>query len=116
MRGIAPPIRDYVAQQISLANGSAPGQQEPGEIERLRARVGDLLDRIENLEKRPQMRYCGVWTGGQAYLPGETVTFKGSLWHCNAATTARPPGPDWTLCVKSGRDGRDAGPRAGKAG
>jgi|SRR6478609_2252143 len=53
--------------------------------------------------------YAGVFKDGTAYEPGDMVTWGGSLWHCDKATTDKP-GPDsWSLAVKKGRDGKDAG-------
>lgn len=53
--------------------------------------------------------YRGVFKQGETYPAGGFVTHDGSLWHANAATAARPgSGPDWTLAVKRGRDGKGA--------
>jgi hypothetical protein len=57
----------------------------------------------------PVMIYRGVFTEG-SYSKGDTVTWGGSLWHCDADTTESKPGDgskDWTLCAKKGRDGKD---------
>jgi integrin beta 3 len=54
----------------------------------------------------PFMIYRGVWTDGQAYTRGDTVTWGGSLYHCDAETTARPGTEAWTLAAKKGRDGK----------
>jgi hypothetical protein len=58
----------------------------------------------------PAMIYRGVFKEGQAYEKGDTVTWGGSLWHCDeAVTTSKPDGAEkhWTLAAKKGRDGRD---------
>jgi hypothetical protein len=34
----------------------------------------------------PVMIYQGVFKSGQEYLPGDTVTWGGSLWHCDEQT------------------------------
>ena len=52
--------------------------------------------------------YRGVFVEGDTYDKGDLVTWAGSLWHCNADTTDKPGGDDWTLAVKKGRDGRSA--------
>lgn len=55
----------------------------------------------------PVMLYRGVFAEGAEYQPGDTVTWGGSLWHCNALTTDRPGETGttgWTLAVKKGRD------------
>jgi hypothetical protein len=75
-----------------------------------------LRDRIARLEKEiEQRRYVGVWATGK-YHEGNMVTLDGSIFHCNVAETTQRPGtgPDWTLAIKRGQDGRDAsrGPTA----
>ena len=58
----------------------------------------------------PAMIYRGVFKDGQSYERGDTVTWGGSLWHCDVpATTSKPDGAEkhWTLAAKKGRDGRD---------
>jgi hypothetical protein len=66
----------------------------------------ELRERIRALERRPTLRYEGVWQSGKTYQRGNVVTDAGSMWHANIATSARP-GSDtsaWTLAVKRGRD------------
>lgn len=48
----------------------------------------------------------GVFKDGAEYVTGDAVSFGGSLWIAQRATTARPDGPDtgWRLAVKKGRD------------
>ncbi|MEH3577790.1 hypothetical protein POW01_01910 [Enterobacter cloacae] len=58
----------------------------------------------------PVTIYRDVFKAGKAYEPGDTVTWAGSLWHCNETTTDKPGEPGtkgWTLAVKKGRDLRD---------
>ncbi|WP_247607250.1 phage gp6-like head-tail connector protein [Enterobacter hormaechei] len=58
----------------------------------------------------PVMIYQGVFKSGQEYLPGDTVTWGGSLWHCDELTQDKPGeagSKGWTLAAKRGRDGRD---------
>ena len=53
--------------------------------------------------------YKGVFAHGE-HEQGDTVTWAGSLWHCNKTGTKAKPGDgsaDWTLAVKKGRDGRE---------
>lgn len=54
------------------------------------------------------MIYQGIYKEGSAYTPGDTVTWGGSLWHCNAPTGDKPGegSKDWTLATKRGRDGK----------
>ncbi|MEY7815895.1 phage gp6-like head-tail connector protein [Enterobacter cloacae] len=58
----------------------------------------------------PVTIYRDVFKSGKEYEPGDTVTWAGSLWHCNEKTTDKPGEPGtkgWTLAVKKGRDLRD---------
>ncbi|WP_010226207.1 hypothetical protein [Pseudomonas donghuensis] len=57
----------------------------------------------------PVMIYRGVFAPGD-YVPGDTVTWAGSLWHCDESTCDKPGEPGskgWRLSVKRGRDGKD---------
>ncbi|MHB0132656.1 phage gp6-like head-tail connector protein [Klebsiella pneumoniae] len=57
----------------------------------------------------PTMVYRGVFKSGDEYLPGDTVTWGGSLWHCDEQTQDKPGetgSKGWTLAAKRGRDGR----------
>jgi hypothetical protein len=55
----------------------------------------------------PSQIYRGVYRPGQTYERGDTVTWGGSVWHCNEKTSAKPGDGSggWTLCVKKGSDG-----------
>lgn len=60
----------------------------------------------------PGMVDRGVYADGESYEKGDAVTWGGSLFIAQCATTTRPEsGPDWRLAVKRGREGRE-----GKAG
>ncbi|ECE2658131.1 hypothetical protein C5Z60_00400 [Salmonella enterica] len=57
----------------------------------------------------PTMIYKGVFNAGESYLPGDTVTWGGSLWHCDEPTADKPGevgSKGWTLAAKRGRDAR----------
>ncbi len=74
-------------------------------------RRGDLAKSFEV----PSMIYRDVFKPDAIYARGDTVTWAGSLWHCNSATTgglAPDAGDprDWTLCAKRGREGRPGAP------
>ena len=59
----------------------------------------------------PAMIYRGVWRDDQDYQRGDTVTWAGSLWHCDVdKTSEKPDGSEkhWTLAAKRGRDGKEA--------
>jgi hypothetical protein len=58
--------------------------------------------------KWPTMIYRDVFKDGSEYQHGDVVTWGGSLWHCDKATSAKPGTEDWTLACKKGRDGKDA--------
>jgi hypothetical protein len=73
-----------------------------------RAECDALRKRIEELEARPTVKYCGVWSPDEQYVEGNLATHRGSVWHCNRATRAVPGdgSGDWVLCVKRGKDAR----------
>lgn len=65
----------------------------------------------------PTMIYRGAYAEAQTYERGDTVTWGGSLWHCNggepegewSGATNEKPGDGskhWTLAAKRGRDGK----------
>lgn len=55
----------------------------------------------------------GVFKEGQAYLPGDGVTWGGSFWICQTETKEKPDSAkDWRLAVKRGKDGKDADPKS----
>ena len=90
-----------------LMQGLAAGTREFVE-----ARVATLEARIVALEQRPAgLKYTGVWQRANEYERHDGVTHGGSLWVCVGDRARSEPGTDtktWQLCVKAGRDGRDA--------
>jgi hypothetical protein len=76
------------------------------QLDPMRARLDALEDVVRNAKS---LQYRGVHEAGTAYDAGDTVTYGGSLWHCNSLTKDRPGegNPAWTLAVKRGRDGKD---------
>ncbi|HDI9807147.1 TPA: phage portal protein, partial [Escherichia coli] len=65
--------------------------------------------RTEKTFSLPVMLYRGVFRAGETYHPGDTVTWGGSLWHCNSMTEDKPGeahSSAWTLAAKRGRDAR----------
>ena len=82
---------------------------------------GALAEQVKALEARVAaveksgasgFRYRQIWSEDQSYVPGDFVTFSGSMWACIRETQDRPGSSadcGWKLCVKSvrGRDGRD---------
>jgi hypothetical protein len=73
----------------------------------LKERIAQLEKQIQKIEQR---KYVGVWAVGK-YFEGQLVTHDGSMWHCNQDTDQRPgSGPDWTLAIKRGQDGKPRQP------
>jgi integrin beta 3 len=61
--------------------------------------------------KLPVMIYRDIWNAERTYDEGDAVTWGGSLWVAQKDTPeGKPDAPDsgWKLCVKRGRDGKDA--------
>jgi uncharacterized small protein (DUF1192 family) len=83
-------------------------------VKPLEDRIAQLEAKIVRLEATLEARnfsYMGTWKEGKIYGPGSFVTHSGALWHSNIFHNTQRPGDgdaSWTLCVKSGRDGRDA--------
>jgi hypothetical protein len=67
-----------------------------------------IQKRIAALEQQTRLKYVGPWKPARDYLPGEFVSYAGSIWHCKQHTGTRPNKcPEaWTLAVKSGRDAK----------
>jgi hypothetical protein len=73
--------------------------------------LGDLERRIAALEQRPAgLKYVGTWDAETDYALNEGVTCGGSIWIARSPSRGLRPGegPEWTLAVKRGRDGKDA--------
>jgi hypothetical protein len=66
-------------------------------------------DGVDGAPGKPGLEFEGVYQDGKSYDRGHLVTFGGSSWHCNEATTTKPGDGSkaWTLMVKRGRDGKD---------
>lgn len=65
-----------------------------------------LIQRIETLEKRATVQYCGVFDVAKSYAVGDMVTHGGSVWHCDQAHHGDWSQDSFTLAVKKGRDAR----------
>lgn len=93
-------VREYVSTKIDPLDIS---------VKRLRDNVTRLEIRVSELEAQRSLKYLGVFKDGLDYLPGDFVTFAGSVWHCREATRDRPGSSVcWQLAVKRGADGKDA--------
>jgi hypothetical protein len=90
---LVPPIKEFVEKKIAAA-------------------VHPLIERIKELEQRPQLQYEGVWMSSKSYAAGACVTHDGCLFIAKSASVSVRPGHGgcWQMAVKSGRDGRDARP------
>ncbi|WP_064742256.1 hypothetical protein [Inquilinus limosus] len=78
--------------------------------------MSDVRSRLEALERQANAAaergfpYRGVWQKAEQYNRGDFTTCDGSMWFCCASTRDRPGSSDaWTLAVKRGQDGKDAG-------
>jgi integrin beta 3 len=71
-------------------------------------KIGDAVHEI----KTAIVLDAGAWKEGVSYVPGDAVTWGGSLFIAQTATTAKPEDKsgDWRLAVKRGHDGRDFRP------
>lgn len=57
----------------------------------------------------PVVLDCGVYKAGQEYRAGDGVTWGGSFWIAQEATSEKPDsGKGWRLAVKRGRDAKAA--------
>lgn len=63
---------------------------------------------VEKVFAMPVVIDRGVWVAGETYVPGDAVSYDGSLWIAQEET-GRQPGTSksWRLAVKHGRDGRN---------
>jgi hypothetical protein len=111
-------MSDQTEQQEGAARlpPATPGKFRltDGEVKTLMQSVAQVLaplvKRINELEARPTLRYCGVWKGDVGYGEGAAVTHDGSVWIAKAiASPGARPGENnaWQLAVKRGKDGRD---------
>lgn len=66
----------------------------------------------------PVMIYKGVFRAESKFERGDTVTWDGSLWHCEVDTTSNKPGTggDWKLAAKHGAPGKDGNSVKGERG
>jgi hypothetical protein len=84
----------------------SPGRRDRTPCKPLTERIAQLEKQIEKIERR---KYVGVWSTGKLFEQGQFCTHDNSMWHCNVDGTEQRPGtgPDWTLAIKRGRDGKD---------
>jgi len=103
LRSPVKPVYDANGILIGARRSALPGDESSDGGATLAA----MEARLKAVEKKPLMRYRGVWKAEVRYDEGDVATLGGSMWHADCSTTARPgTSDDWTLCVKRGRDGR----------
>lgn len=68
------------------------------------ARLDALERRLDSLEAKPHVRYCGVWEADRQYCAGDAATLSGSLWisHIDSKGVRPGDGKIWQLAVKRG--------------
>src|SRR5262245_27522832 len=95
-------LQNYAHKQVARALETAT-MTTPDGGRTLRWAIGDNVHEI----KTALVLDAGVWKEGASYVPGDAVTFAGSFWIAQTATTAKPPSADWRLAVRKGDNGRD---------
>lgn len=132
MKGIGPVFRDTIARSVAplvhrlvALEAREPERGEKGERGfglddfdmELQADGRTLLFKFTSGDiteihelYMPVMIYRGVFVDGSTYTRGDTVTWAGSLWHCEDETAEKPGdgAKSWRLAAKRGRDGKDA--------
>ena len=110
-RQIVESVKGYLSRELGpilrrLAAVEARPREESAAI--LSAEITQLEKRLARVEDRPVLQYLGVFEQGHSYVRGDTVTWAGSIWHCNEPTSDKPgaSSSSWTLAVKRGRDAR----------
>jgi Collagen triple helix repeat (20 copies) len=93
--------RKFKAAAVTTADGGRT----------LRWALGDIVHEI----KTAIVLDAGIWKEGRDYAAGDGVTLGGSFFIAQTATSAKPPGNDWRLAVRAGRDGRDYRPEEERA-
>ncbi len=82
-----------------------------GSFEEIETWIREIQGRIKELESRPEFEDAGVWSDEKSYKNGNGVTYDGSFWIVKRDTQpGEKPGASsgFRLCVKRGKDGRDA--------
>jgi hypothetical protein len=130
---LGPVVARLAALELRLEMKAAETSPILGAIADLTKDVGTMRERLAVVEVRPSvpgpkgdpgpagtngldgthgaagLSFEGVYQDGKSYAVGHLVTWAGSSWHCNEATTTKPGDGSkaWTLMVKRGRDGKD---------
>jgi hypothetical protein len=100
-------------QKLSDALGKLKWKEiSPAEVcEIIVDAVADALrpirERIAALEKEAEQRvYRGVYSTHEKYFKHNSCTHSGNLWIAIAEPTGAPPGNNWILAVRRGKDDR----------
>jgi hypothetical protein len=102
-KGLDAPVASTVGPRTAVLIGSIIKAVAP-HIVALEKQVAALQARVEELERRPELKYLGVFRDdGRKYSEGSAITHDGGIWIALKATTERPGhSADWQLAVKSG--------------
>lgn len=105
-------LRETCARVDSLESRLADPTDAGASLAKAESTIKSLLDRMQALERKPDLVYYGVYKEGTAYSKGAAVTWGGSLWIAAETTTAKPGegttgSRTWRLAVKRGSDGKD---------
>lgn len=86
-------IKDFKIEKTAERSYSAVFEKSSGEVQKIDFKVAG-------------MKYQGVYRE-QEYQEGDTVTWAGSLWHCDKSTKEKPGASEcWTLAAKRGADAK----------
>jgi len=116
MRKTEPVVRDDLAAAgwLVLMDGVAAIEHTQADERTLVITTTRTSGAAARAELRsPTMLYRGIYVADAGYEPGDTVTWAGSLWHCQRAARGETPDAPgdgdraWRLVAKRGRDGRD---------
>lgn len=126
---LAPVVERVIRTETRLEDLQQASAKVDGAVAQWQQSIIAILDRVAILDARPPlpgppgppgvdgapgvpgMEYLGVFQEGKTYRKGAVVTWGGQMYHCQKDETLAKPaefGPDWQLCVKRGRDGKDA--------
>ena len=100
-------LQDYVVEQVGRAVKAASFTSPDGG-RTLRWAIGETVHEI----KTAIVLDAGVWKEGASYVAGDGVTYAGSFFIAQTATTAKPEDKsgEWRLAVKRGHDAKDYRP------
>jgi hypothetical protein len=100
VEGMAPAIRQYVAEELAKAVEPLKAQAETLEAENAKLRA-----RVSAMESKTIPDYVGTWQAEDTYPRGAVCTHAGAMWIATEDTAERPGdgASNWKLCVKSPR-------------